>query len=97
MLGGRERPKSEKKPVKLEFQPCLFNYFLFQSFFFKLESQRAVKMTFAFEAISVEKRLTFKGEKVGLGDYTSNAHKHFLLACKYMHMDTISGIIHNLW
>lgn len=75
MLGGRKRPKSEKKPVKLEFQSRLFNYFLFQSsFFFKLESQRAVKMTFAFEAISVEKRSTFKGEKVGLGDYTSNMH-----------------------
>lgn len=59
-VGGRKRPKREKEPVRQKFQLRLFNYFsapvffLFISFpFFKLESQQAAKMTFAFEAMSV--------------------------------------------
>lgn len=65
-VGGRKRPKGEKKPVRQNFTfvyLIIFHSNLFSSSSFNLESQQAAKMTFAFEAISV-KRLMFKAEKV---------------------------------
>lgn len=53
MLGGCKRPKREKS-VGPKFHSQLFNYFSFPLyFFFRLESQWAATISFAFEAISV--------------------------------------------
>lgn len=41
MLGGRKRPKREKKPVKLKFQPHLYNYFLFLPPFFFFQTWKS--------------------------------------------------------
>ena len=83
MFGGRKRPKRGKKSVRPKFHWNLFNYFSVPVAFFFFPPDMKVsewqKLYLHLKRYQW-KRLTFKGDEVGLGDYKTCAYKPCLNA-----------------